>query len=81
MENGFIVEEYIISVVVKIGEKIIFCCFIVFIKDDNFVFGVYLYMGGCIGVLIVLNGIIDEEIVKDIVMYVVVVNFCYIFCD
>lgn len=35
-------------------------------------------MGGCIVVLIVLDGIIDEIVVRDVVMYVVVINFCYV---
>lgn len=81
MENGVIVEEYINFVIVIIGEKLFLCCFVVVIKIDVDVFGVYLYVGGCIGVLIVLSGIIEEVVVKDVVMYIVVINFKYIFCD
>lgn len=81
MENGKKVEEYINEVIVKIGEKFIFCRFEIVLKIDVDVFGVYLYMGGCIGVLIVFEGFIDEVVVKDVVMYIVVVNFKYIDCD
>lgn len=77
IEKG-IIEFDLIEVIIVIGEKISFCCFEVVEKVDNVVFGVYLYMGGCIVVLIVIDGIIDEEVVKDVVMYIVVINFCYV---
>lgn len=38
-------------------------------------------MNGCIGVFIFFEGIIDIIVVKDVVMYIVVINFKYIFCE
>lgn len=79
--SGKIVDERMKEVILIIGEKLSICCFFIRIKIDNDVFGVYLYMGGCIGVLIVVEGIIDEEVVKDVVMYIVVINFKYVFFE
>lgn len=79
--NGKLVDERIKEVILIIGEKLSVCCFVIRIKIDNDVFGVYLYMGGCIGVLIVVEGLIDEEVVRDVVMYIVVINFKYVFFE
>ncbi|TWK87812.1 Elongation factor Ts [Bacillus paralicheniformis] len=74
MANGSTVEEYITSVVAKIGEKITLRRFTVLTKGDDAAFGAYLHMGGKIGVLTVLNGTTDEETARDIAMHVAAVN-------
>lgn len=81
MENGSTVEEHITSAIAKIGEKITLRRFSVITKEDNAAFGLYLHMGGRIGVLAVLNGTTDEELARDIAMHVAAVNPKYISRD
>jgi len=71
-------EEYINSVVAKIGEKITLRRFALLSKTDADAFGTYLHMGGRIGALTVLEGTTDEDVAKDIAMHVAAVNPSYI---
>lgn len=71
--NGVKVSEVCDVFVVKIGENIFFCC-VINVEGD--ILGVYVY-GGCIGVIFIFIGG-DEEFVKDVVMYVVVVSLQFV---
>ncbi|WP_164668968.1 translation elongation factor Ts [Virgibacillus doumboii] len=79
--DGDKVENYINSIVAKIGEKISLRRFTVVNKTDNDAFGAYLHMGGSIGVLSLIEGTTDESVAKDIAMHVAAVNPRYVSRD
>ncbi|WP_017753786.1 translation elongation factor Ts [Calidifontibacillus oryziterrae] len=79
--SGPSVEEHINTAIAKIGEKLSLRRLQVVEKEDNDVFGVYLHMGGRIGVLTVLSGTSDENLAKDIAMHVAAVNPRYVSRD
>ncbi len=60
-------EELIVNLTAKIGEKLSFRRMEVVIKDNDSVFGSYLHMGGKISSLVVIKRS-NEEIAKDIAM-------------
>lgn len=68
-DNGETIEEKIVSLTAKIGEKISFRRHELVTKNDNEVFGSYLHMGGKIGALVVLSDT-TEEVAKDVAMHV-----------
>jgi len=76
--NGTSVEEHINAAIAKIGEKISLRRFELVSKEDSDVFGVYLHMGGRIGVLTVLGGTNDADVAKDVAMHIAAVNPRYI---
>ena len=61
------INEKLVALVAKIGEKISFRRFEKIVKEDNEVFGHYIHMGGKIAALVVLKGA-DENIAKDVAM-------------
>lgn len=63
------VQEKLVALVAKIGEKISFRRFEKITKEDNEVFGSYIHMGGKIGGLVVLSDT-EEEVAKDVAMHV-----------
>ncbi|MFA5602691.1 MAG: translation elongation factor Ts [Bacilli bacterium] len=76
VDNGTL-NDLIVSTIAKIGEKISFRRFEKLIKQDNEIFGVYLHMGGRIGVITVIqNG--DKEVAKDIAMHIAAIKPKYI---
>ncbi len=75
-ENGTI-NEYLIALVAKIGEKISFRRFEVLTKNDNEVFGTYSHMGGKISALTILEGD-NEEVARDVSMHVAAMKPLYI---
>ncbi|MFC4557151.1 translation elongation factor Ts [Virgibacillus kekensis] len=79
--DGDKVEEYINSVVAKIGEKISLRRFTLVNKTDNDAFGAYLHMGGRIGVLTLLEGTTEDEVAKDVAMHIAAVNPRYVSRD
>lgn len=79
--TGDTVENYINSVVAKIGEKLSLRRFVLENKTDNDAFGAYLHMGGRIGVLTLLEGTTDEQTAKDIAMHIAAVNPRYVSRD
>lgn len=72
--NGPAVQEHINAAIAKIGEKISLRRFALIDKEDGDTFGVYLHMGGRIGVLTVLSGTSDADVAKDVAMHVAAVN-------
>ena len=75
-ENGTI-NEYLISLVAKIGEKISFRRFEVIEKSDKDVFGCYSHMGGRISVITVIEGD-NEDVARDVSMHVAAMNPSYL---
>ena len=61
------INDKLVALVAKIGEKISFRRFEKITKKDSEVFGAYKHMGGKIGVLVVLEGA-NEEVAKDVAM-------------
>ena len=61
------VQERLVALVAKIGEKISFRRFEKITKADDEVFGTYKHMGGKIGTVVVLKGA-NEEVAKDVAM-------------
>ena len=62
------IQEKLVALVAKIGEKISFRRFELVKKTDSEVFGRYLHMGGKIVVLTVLDGA-NEEVARDVAMH------------
>lgn len=75
-ENGTI-NEYLVNLVAKIGEKISFRRFEVVEKTDKDIFGCYSHMGGRISVLTVIEGA-NEDVAKDVSMHVAAMNPGYL---
>lgn len=67
------INDKLVALVAKIGEKISFRRFEKITKNDNQTFGTYKHMGGKIGVVVVLNGA-NEEVAKDVAMQAVAMN-------
>jgi elongation factor Ts len=71
------VNDLVIALTAKIGEKISFRRFTTVEKKDNECFGSYLHMGGKITVLTLLEGN-NEEVAKDVAMQIAAMNPKYI---
>ncbi len=67
------VNEKLVALVAKIGEKISFRRFKKIAKNDDEVFGSYKHMGGKIGVIVTLKGA-NEEVAKDVAMQAAAMN-------
>ncbi len=67
------IEDQLVALTAKIGEKISFRRFEKVTKSDNEVFGAYKHMGGKIGVLVVLEGN-DSEVARDVAMHIAAMN-------
>ena len=61
------VQERLVALVAKIGEKISFRRFEKITKKSDEIFGTYKHMGGKIGTVVVLKGA-NEEVAKDVAM-------------
>ncbi len=72
--DGKTVEELIIENTSKIGEKLSFRRFEIIEKTDNDVFGDYIHAGGRIAALVLVEGMTDEEMAKDVAMHVAAIN-------
>ena len=71
------INDAIVSLTAKIGEKISFRRFKRIVKKDDEIFGIYSHMGGRITTLVTLKGN-DEEVAKDIAMHVAAMNPSYV---
>jgi len=80
LENGQTINEYLIALIAKIGEKISFRRFELVKKTAKEVFGVYSHMGGKITVLTVLEGA-NEEVAKDVSMHAAAMRPLYMTRD
>ena len=67
------VNEKLVALVAKIGEKISFRRFRKIVKNNDEVFGSYKHMGGKIGVVVTLKGA-NEEVAKDVAMQAAAMN-------
>ncbi len=74
--NGTI-EEYLIALIAKIGEKISFRRFASVEKSDDEAFGCYSHMGGRISVVTVVQGV-SEDVARDVSMHVAAMNPGYL---
>ena len=72
-DNGETVNDKLVALVAKIGEKISFRRFEKITKSDDEVFGAYKHMGGKIGVVVVVKGA-NEEVAKDVAMQAAAMN-------
>ena len=72
-DNGETINDKIVALTSKIGEKLSFRRFEKVLKKDNEVFGSYKHMGGKIGALVVLADT-TEEVAKDVAMHVAAMN-------
>ena len=72
-DNGETINDKIVALTSKIGEKLSFRRFEKVVKKDNEVFGSYKHMGGKIGALVVLADT-TEEVAKDVAMHVAAMN-------
>lgn len=73
VDGGVTINDKLIEIISKIGEKISFRRFVKVAKNDNEVFGSYKHMGGRIGTLVVLEGT-TEEVAKDVAMHAAAMN-------
>ena len=67
--NDETINDKLIALVAKIGEKISFRRFEKITKTDDEVFGAYSHMGGRIGVITKVKGT-NEEVAKDVAMHI-----------
>lgn len=72
-EDGETIEQKLVAITAKIGEKISFRRFVKIEKQDNEQFGPYLHMGGRIATLVVTRNT-TEEVAKDVAMHVAAMN-------
>lgn len=71
------INEYLVNLIAKIGEKISFRRFEVVEKTDKDIFGCYSHMGGRISVLTVIEGA-NEDVAKDVSMHIAAMNPGYL---
>ena len=67
------INDKLVALVAKIGEKISFRRFNVITKNDDECFGTYKHLGGKIGVVVVVKGT-DETVAKDVAMQAAAMN-------
>ena len=67
------INDKLVALVAKIGEKISFRRFEKISKEDGAVFGTYKHMGGKIGTVVVVKGS-NEEVAKDVAMQACAMN-------
>lgn len=75
--DGASLNDAIVNIIAKIGEKISFRRFTVLEKTSDQVFGAYSHMGGKIGVLVLLDGT-NEGVAKDVAMHVAAMHPAYL---
>ena len=68
VDGNTTIEEMVIAITAKIGEKISLRRFTVVTKKDNEVFGSYLHMGGRIASLVVVSGD-NSDIAREVAMH------------
>lgn len=79
--DGQTVQDLIVENTSKIGEKLSFRRFAILEKTDNDVFGEYVHAGGRIAALVLVEGMQDEEMAKDVAMHVAAINPQYVSAD
>ena len=72
-DGGETINDKLVALVAKIGEKISFRRFEKVTKEDDSNFGTYKHMGGKIGVIVVVKGA-NEDVAKDVAMQACAMN-------
>ena len=72
-DGGETINDKLVALVAKIGEKISFRRFEKVTKEEDSVFGTYKHMGGKIGTVVVVRGA-NEEVAKDVAMQACAMN-------
>ena len=72
-DNGETINDKLVALTAKIGEKLSFRRFEKVVKDDSCVFGTYKHLGGKIGTIVVLEGA-NSEVAKDVAMQACAMN-------
>ena len=72
-DGGETINDKLVALVAKIGEKISFRRFEKLTKNDDEIFGAYKHMCGKIGVVVVVKGA-NEEVAKDVAMQAAAMN-------
>ena len=75
--NGETVENMIMAITAKIGEKISFRRFTRLTKNDNESFGAYLHMGGKIASLVLVSSN-NEEVAREVAMHAAAMRPMYV---
>ena len=74
LSDGKTVADRIIEETATIGEKISFRRFERITKKDDELFGIYSHMGGKISAIVILKGVEDREVARDVAMQVCAMN-------
>ena len=72
-DGGETINDKLVALVAKIGEKISFRRFEKITKEDDSNFGTYKHMGGKIGTVVVVKGA-NEDVAKDVAMQACAMN-------
>ena len=72
-DNGETINDKLVALTAKIGEKLSFRRFEKVVKEDSCVFGTYKHLGGKIGTIVVLEGA-NSEVAKDVAMQACAMN-------
>lgn len=75
--DGQTLEDLIVAITAKIGEKISFRRFATINKTDNDHFGTYLHMGGRIASLVVIEGG-NDEVAREVAMHAAAMRPLYV---
>ena len=75
--NGETLEQMVIAITAKIGEKISLRRFEIVEKNDSEVFGSYLHMGGRIASLVVITGD-NSEVAREVAMHAAAMRPLYV---
>ncbi len=75
--NGETIEQKVIAITAKIGEKISIRRFEVATKNENEVFGSYLHMGGRIASLVVIDGN-NSDVAREVAMHAAAMRPLYL---
>ena len=74
LADGKTVAERIVEETATIGEKISFRRFERVTKKDDEIFGLYSHMGGKISTIVVLKGVTDRDVARDVAMQAAAMN-------
>lgn len=74
LADGKTVAERIVEETATIGEKISFRRFERVTKNDDEIFGLYSHMGGKISTIVVLKGVTDRDVARDVAMQAAAMN-------
>ena len=74
LADGKTVAERIVEETATIGEKISFRRFERVTKKDDEIFGLYSHMGGKISTVVVLKGVTDRDVARDVAMQAAAMN-------